>query len=62
MNSGSERSRTDSYITSDPLRAQLSTRPFILTEDMINRVLNDGTVRLYSDYFQEMEEGKKYKG
>jgi len=29
---------------------------------MINRVLNDGTVRLYSDYFQEMEEGKKYKG
>ena len=59
---GAERARTESFITGDPLRAQLMQRPFILTEDQILKVINDGTKRVYIDCFQEVGDGKKYKG
>ena len=33
-----------------------------MTEDQIRQIESDGVVRVYIDYFQEVGEGRKYKG
>jgi hypothetical protein len=35
---------------------------FSMTNDQIHETLNDKTPRAYTDYFEDAEEGKKYKG
>ena len=58
---GSDRARSYSIANAER-NGVLSQKPFVLSEYEIALINEDGVSRVFIDYFQEIGDGKMYKG